>query len=336
MTAVIDGWDGALWGRVGFDSGIPTARPYNVAQPLPTPIPAIYGPTNEAVHPTVVDFRLHGLTDWHGWRFWAAWTPYPDTNDDYENPCIYVSSDGMTWEEPAGVSNPLVYTPFDPTTHHSDPHLQYDPDTGTLWLMFRESGALNADPQRFVAFSSPDGVTWTRSDVPPVWGLEHAHQVCPVLVRAKRGDWWLWSVDGSLLVYRNGCGPLGPFSRHRTCVITNPPASGRIWHFDVQPDRGGRGFVGLFGYIGDYGVPGGWSTYPARSLDGIAWTLGLDVLPGRAGEWDQEPYRPCIQIHGSGARYRVWYSARSHTSGRLVWRIGYTEIPVAEWPAPPT
>lgn len=42
-------------------------------------------------------------------------------------------------------------------------------------------------------------------------------------------------------------------------------------------------------------------------------------------------YRPTLTMAGGGL-VDVWYSAESTGSG---WRIGYTQIPLSAWPAPP-
>jgi len=49
-----------------------------------------YDGSGQVVNPDVVYFP----SGWHGYKYWLAMTPYPNSNDDYENPSILVSNDG--------------------------------------------------------------------------------------------------------------------------------------------------------------------------------------------------------------------------------------------------
>ena len=55
------------------------------------------------VHPAVLNIG----EQWNGHQYWMAITPYPSGNDDFENPCIYASNDGIVWVVPNGLTNPI-------------------------------------------------------------------------------------------------------------------------------------------------------------------------------------------------------------------------------------
>ena len=63
---------------------------YNGDSPLFTPT---YDGSNQAVHPSVIYVKDR----FNGFKYWMAITPYPNGNDDYENPQILVSNDGVNF-----------------------------------------------------------------------------------------------------------------------------------------------------------------------------------------------------------------------------------------------
>lgn len=73
-----------------------------------------YDGSNQVVHPDV-------LWDCETNQILLAITPYPDFQDFYENPSLYVSKDGMGWD---GMKNPLVHAPTG--GFNCDPDLFYD------------------------------------------------------------------------------------------------------------------------------------------------------------------------------------------------------------------
>jgi hypothetical protein len=62
-----------------------------------------------------------------------AFTPYPNSNSALENPSILASNDGVNWEEPNGLTNPIAH----PESGHylSDPELVYDNRNNVLVLL---------------------------------------------------------------------------------------------------------------------------------------------------------------------------------------------------------
>ena len=58
-------------------------------------------------HPAVLRFR----NKWNNYYYWAAITPYPNVDSQYENPHIFCSNDGKTWIEPPGIINPIEPVP---------------------------------------------------------------------------------------------------------------------------------------------------------------------------------------------------------------------------------
>ena len=76
-----------------------------------------YDGSGVTVHPAVLNLG----NVWNGYQYWLAITPYPKGNDDYENPSIYASNDGISWVVPAGLTNPIEPFPGGINNYNADP-----------------------------------------------------------------------------------------------------------------------------------------------------------------------------------------------------------------------
>jgi len=114
-----------------------------------------YDGSGQAVHPDVVRERD---------RIVMAFTPYPYSDDDFENPSVVVSADGVELVEPR--ANPLAEKPA--IDHNNDPDLHVDPATGEYELLYLET--LRPDAQNLVSLRSRDLIGWTR-EVAIAWDL---------------------------------------------------------------------------------------------------------------------------------------------------------------------
>lgn len=114
---------------------------------LPNPYP---DKTNAPVHTSIVK----SPTTFNGYKFWMAYTPYPNANSDYENPCVVATNDFDSFVEPA--TNPIVGKPT--IGYNSDTHLVFSPDYNRLYLLYRSRGDLN----RLKIMHTEDGVSWSE------------------------------------------------------------------------------------------------------------------------------------------------------------------------------
>lgn len=337
---------GAVKRRSGPPYAIPSGPPYNAPTycDLPT-----YDNTGSGLHFSVVDMHNEIGKDWNGWRYWAAFTPYYQQDDRLENPSIIVSSDGWHWVVPRGVINPIYGPPANPILWNADTDLAYDPASDTLVLAYQgqREGLWLAQDQ--LTARSVDGVRW-----PPVgWtaGMLSAYSRCASasVFHDADGSWLMYAV------YTGGGGGSGvrQMRRWRAAHATGPwlgegevtsgltgfPLDG-LWHAEVIRDTDNT-YRAL--------IWAGWTkglVFSASSSDGLAWSRSVNPIlrpsadePSLAGlnRWDySETYRGSFTPHENGTHYRVWYSGTP--GGRTTttsWRIGYTEIPKTEWPAPP-
>lgn len=291
----------------------PTSAPWNAATFTVTPTP---DGTGSVVHPDVIDFwTQHGMRAWRGYRYWMAVTPYFNTNDDVENPCILVSHDAYTWQVPPGLTNPVYPWPGG-ALYNSDPDLTYDPDEDELVLIYR-GGSLVPRLAR-----SGDGVTWPASATQITY--THTGEILsPTLLRISATEWWLYGVQlSSGIVQRWTSTDLTTWTGPTNCTGLAAIAA---WHIDVTHHSGV-----FWGLVNVYAQPG--KLHSIASADGLSWSLGGEVIVPALLWESQWVYRATLTPHEAGDRFRVWYSARGTES----WRVGYTQIPLTEWPAPPT
>jgi hypothetical protein len=124
-----------------------------------------YDGSNQPVHPSVV-WIPNKLS---GYKYWMAFTPYPDFDSSKENPSIVASNDGVNWEVPQGVTNPLVPAPD--TGYYADPALLWD---GTkLYLYWMHSIGSH------YRITSTNGITWTEKEtVTGIFGLKKGMYLC--------------------------------------------------------------------------------------------------------------------------------------------------------------
>lgn len=270
--------------------------------------PGAEGYSNSRVHPTVVDV---GPQKWNGYRYWMADTPYPP--EPMEDPHVWASNDRLTWVEPEpGMTNPImdrlpergVYS------YNSDPELQFDPTTGTMYLWNRWVGidypTKGTNTIELWTFSSTDGKAWTNHGVVagPV-GLS------PAVVRHPSGKWYRYDMAG--YVRYEADAPLGPWT-NQTPVTYNGP--GTMRHGDVIYHDG------LWWAMG--AEPGGIvSCFISR--DGLNFRGSRGVV---IGDWVKGGYRPTITPSNVPGYMDVWCSV---TGGKEAYTSTYTRIPLTWW-----
>ena len=129
--------------------------------------------TNQPMHPSVIYIP----TGIYGYKYWMVETPLPYGTgvyqDRWECPHIHCSKDGVEWETPNGLINPiddLTTEEISSGDYFSDPHLVYK--NGVLECYYRITRFEEvpnypgfAYPTWLLRKTSADGVTWTEREV---------------------------------------------------------------------------------------------------------------------------------------------------------------------------
>lgn len=270
-----------IW--AGRDVVLPDPDDVSFTWPPPSPvtIPAVAG-VNAPLHPKVLDLG----TQWNGYRYWMAFTPYPTNNDDtLENPSIVASNDKATWVAPA--TNPIVPAPAGASTgllYNSDPHLIFENDT--LYMLYRKvqhpsGGYAGGATESLYVLSTTDGVTWTT----PVLYHEETPEGAGVLIspatELHNGVYYMWVVRRDVtplaVDLMTATSLAGTWSaRTRTNLDINDAPS-YIWHIDVCRIPNGWAMLisTRFGTTQDL-----WLAY---SKDGVTWTAPAQISSGSPG-----------------------------------------------------
>ncbi|HON36876.1 MAG TPA: hypothetical protein PLY52_11295 [Methanothrix sp.] len=277
-----------------------------------------YDGSGQTVHPSVV--YIEG--GFAGYKYWMGITPYPNGNDDYENPSLLASNDGITWEVPSGITNPLATKP---SLHNCDPCLVWNPDTGKLYYYYVE---LTTGPTWQI-------YRWEISDVDgvPTLGTKTALTISspqlysPAVYYNGPNDWVMWYYgDEGVLERRTSSDGLtwGPATNMSVFDIdTTIKISWIPWHVSVTkipdgkylfwiaayPTGGNNGQTDLFWAIADN------LTAPLK----FKQTAFLAEFPG----WGSGQVYHSSMICMENGTYRLYISAKSSSN---VWRIGYADI----------
>lgn len=303
--------------------------PYNASAYLSIPTPDATGQTT---HPSVLDMAAEIGQVWNGYRYWMAHTPYANSAESLENPCIVASHDGLTWETPDGLTNPIDPWPGG-AAYNSDPDLVWDPESERMICLWRDySGVAEAGNLVFCYSESTDGVTWTsQADLFALTFPTSGAIFSPAIMRVGAGDWRMWLVDDNgPSGVRTASTLTGTWSAATPLTFNGTQdagVTGGLWHWDIIRHDGI-----FYGLVIANRSTNDAAIYAITSQDGIAWSLNTTPALGGRADWDRQMYRPTLTI-GTRRRMRVWYSALAPSGSG--WRIGHALIPLSEWPAPP-
>lgn len=112
---------------------------------------------NQVTHPDVV------VRDeaWNGYRYWAIYTPNVTRTSIYENPSIVASNDGVHWEAPVGLTNPIDPQPSSTRYHNCDADMIYNPEMDAMMGYWNwaddQAGGIGAEVRLRISY---DGVHW--------------------------------------------------------------------------------------------------------------------------------------------------------------------------------
>ena len=285
--------------------------------------------SDEAIHPSVVYFE----TAWNSYHYWMAMTPYPNSDDQEENPEILASNDGQTWVVPAGLTNPIQATPVGSTKHYSDTCLVYNPDLDKLFCFYRYSETPAVEDRVYVQ-SSSDGVTWS-SQTAIFTGYAFAELLSPSFYY-ENGTYTMIVIDytatpNELNIATSTVAESG-WSTPSAMTLTNLPSGRDLWQLQIS-----RFFneTHIFAVMCDLNTAGTNTTlHFAKTIDNDNVTFAdTSFIGDGSGNWDDY-----LIYTGSGvynptkAAYEFWYSAREGSATTTAWQTGYTILKLNDCP----
>lgn len=231
-----------------------------------------YEGSNQETHPKLLYFPK----GWNGYRYWMSMTPYPATNDDYENPSIVTSNDLKTWVVPRGLKNPITGVPKDVSYggHFSDSQIVMNGRTMELWYRANIGNRRTLQPDYRVDYyyriTSTDGIHWSA----PSMMQAHRNSILSLAVLYDPGKYRFWYTNGfHRLMYAES--EMGyRWTNTQRCNIPLP--TGYVpWHQDVVYN-GGTYYLLQTGYMAK---PYSFALFLSESRDGIHFTKGVPFYP---------------------------------------------------------
>jgi hypothetical protein len=259
----------------------------------------------EVVHPDIYIFD----EPWNGWTHWMVYTPYPDSNNAFENPSIEVSNNGIDWQAPEGVTNPLVPKPSGQAhAFSSDPELIYETTTDTLNIIYRTSFD-TPSAQELLLLTSSDGVNW--SGPTQILEVDDADEklASPTIVWTGSEYFMIThTTTPDTWPYRTAPSLSGPWSDDGICSVLNRPDV--LWHQKM------RIVDGKFRMLAQLGGSGGGALWWLESDDGINWDFDEGEQVTTGGN-----YRSTFWPIGteSNRSFRMWLGVPSD------WQFLYTK-----------
>lgn len=280
----------------------------NAALPLYVPT---YDGSNQTTHPKVLYFE----NGWNGWKFWMAHTPYPKSNDDFENPCIAVSNDMINWTTPTGLVNPLAQPTADELTkkaHYSDTHLVLNGTTLECWYRYNAGDGAEYIYRR----TSIDGVTWAPQET--MYTAPTGKQCLSPAIIYENSKYRMWFVNeiGNIMYMEaaDGLSWSSPIKPNYTL-----PATYVAWHIDVVKTELGYETLLCVYKTGEFGLDNK-ILMNSRSTDGITWDeFNVCLTPSQSvGAFDNgQIYRSTfVKINGL---YYVFYAGMDKN---IYWHLG--------------
>jgi len=280
-----------------------------------------YDGSGQAIHPDIIEFRngfKGGLSK--KYTHILAFTPYPNGNDDYENPSVVVSNTPTTEFVEDNIQNPIDFP--EPPRYNSDTDIVFH--NGTFYLFYRDyyAGVFYLRLRK-----SKDLVNW--SDEITLNGIVRDLLSPAIIYDEHEGKFKMWGVsreDRTVEYYESDDG-VNWHSRTFTDIpqyLTYNGIDWSAWHIDVQKMWLSKKYYALIVYhiVDD----DGHSLFFAESDDGIHWLVYDEPVlsPGQSGSWDDYMiYRSTFIIEEG--YFKCWYSARNVDN---VWHTGYTETPI--------
>lgn len=271
------------------DFEIMFARPRGekIAISVPSPYNALSG---YVVHPSVV-FIPAGFADY---KYWMAYTPLPNNDNTYENPCVCASHDGISWVLPIGCPNPL--NTVTPPAYNRDTHLYFN---GVSLILLWNTRSEPTGKTTLKVMTTTNGIDWSNpvgiwqgtmgsSDLvsPSMWYDPSSALWHIVGINSESAGFELREITSpSLLV---------GWSASPTTLSFPPPAGRKWWHPWFTRLKSGR-IVGVV--MDNAGVSGGSGlVYVAQSIDGINYEAAVIQQDGDVWRVAGNYYRPTMFI----------------------------------------
>ena len=264
---------------------------------------SVYGDL-EAYHPKILQFN----DKWNGYLYWLTYTPYPDSDEQKENPHVVASNDLINWETPKGLQNPLDDVIGDEyKQYNSDSHLVYNDDLNRLECYWRYVDDIR-NTVTIYRRHTLDGVNWTEKEtVAYSSNRKQKDYVAPAIIY-EEGKYKIWYVDSGLIVkYAEAKIDDENWNTLKT-IDLEYPKSLEPWHLDIV--KTDKGYEMLMMAFENWDKRGLASLYHSYSKDNEQWSKCTEIIKPSTNSkyWDNRGIYRSSMIKKDGI-YLVYYSA---------------------------
>lgn len=257
---------------------------------------------NNAYHPKVLDLGKDG---WNGYRYWVSYTPYPQGNDEYENPHIVASNDLINYSE-IKFSQPVLSNYKNGRCFNSDSELVYNNDLNRLEIIWRYTD-YDIDYASLLMSYSYDGNTWSKPETFfETYDRKKEDMVSPGIVYDS-GTYRVWYVNAYKVKYRELKD--GKWSKIRMCKLPYENDA-FTWHIDLIKNN--DKYEILTCATTDKNDRKHMNLYYAKSDDGLKFGTAKKVLEptGNDFDWDGNGLYRSTFMYSDGMYY-VLYGGRN-------------------------
>ena len=310
-TRVGDYWVGGTYSEHRSSVNFALGSSYAAEQGVECVVP-VYAAASaagcHAGHPSVV----HIPYGFGGYTYWMAFTPLKAAdNAAFENPSVVASNDGVHWEVPIGLNNPVI----------DAPSAGFNADTNLTWEGNRLVLLYTLMDANYTTYAtvSLDGLFWSIPSVVLQTVTAVKIGASPSLYRDFSGGYKLWNVNvvpAMNVVELHTSGSIeGPWV---TTACTIDPVIDTIWHMEVHY------FNGRYVMLADCMDFAGRHTLAfLTSGDGLAWEISADFpMALAAGQFEggtADYYKSACVLgdeFGAGNAGFVWHTPSTYLTMR--------------------
>ena len=258
---------------------------------------------NQGYHPKVIYFDKL----WNGYKYWMAYTPYPNADATKENPVINVSNDLIHWVNPKGIKNPLDIPQISDDEHfNSDTHLLFNKNKNELEVFWRYVNFQDNEATIYIK-KSKDGVNWSDKEI-FIKSNDRKQQdyVSPSII-FENGIYRMWYVHRKKIFYFENDGK--NFTTPRVLDI-NYNDDYHTWHIDIIYNKEKKLYELITCAYIDVNIRNTMPLFYLSSKDNYAWTIPIKIL---------EPSKKRLKFDSEGLyrssliylnkKYYLFYSA---------------------------
>lgn len=258
----------------------------------------------EAYHPKILSFD----NKWNGYLYWMSYTPYPDSDEQKENPHIVASNDLINWEVPNGLENPLDDVKRDNSKqYNSDAHLVFNESLNRLECYWRYVDDEN-NTVTIYRRNTNDGINWSEKEVAAFSeDRKKKDYVSPAIIY-EDGVYKIWYVDHWSVNYAESKLEDKNWKDIKKIDLEYSKEQKKPWHLDVV--KTDKGYEMLLMAIKDIEERGKASLYHTSSKDNKTWSKCKEIIKptSETDYWDNRGIYRSSMIKKDGIYY-VFYSA---------------------------